>query len=341
MEWTRAELKTQAKRFLKTRYWYALLVGFIACLLGAIGIGTSSPGLSGSSFNFNGGNVSGLNGASLAVFLVIFVVVFTIAIAVALAYTIFVASPILVGHHRWFVNSRRGEPASKIGLLFSLFKKGEYRGSVAGSAWRLLWSFLWGLPYAVFAVPTTLLTGLLAFKSVIAVVEAVASRLGRSVDLSGLTQVQDFLASRLPSTAALLGIMAILVALSLASLVPVVWKAVSYRMTPWILADNPRIGYRRALDLSKEMTHGHVFEILLLALSFLGWYLLARITMPLTCCLPVGPYFLQPYLDATESELYAVLKHGAILHGDCTPEELGYASAPVVGTASAEEGSPA
>jgi len=345
MDWTRAGLKTQAKQYLKTRYWYALLVGFIAALLGAVEIGSGTPGLSGSNFSFNGGETSGMGGGALVVFVVVFVIVFTLIMVAALAYAFFVAGPVLVGHHRWFVNTRRGEPASKIGLIFSLFKKGDYRGSVAGTAWRYLWSFLWGLPYAVVAIPTMLLSGLLVFKTAIEVVEIVATRLGRPIDLSGLTSVQDFISSRLPSTAALLGLLAILTALCVAALIPVIWKSISYRMVPWILADNPRIGARRALDLSKAMTRGHGFEIFLLALSFLGWYLLARVTMILTCCLPLGPYALQPYLDATESELYAALKHDAVLRGDTTPEELGYAvaaaPAPALESVSAEEGTTA
>lgn len=56
---------------------------------------------------------------------------------------------------------------------------------------------------------------------------------------------------------------------SLLLIVPRIIKAISYIMMPFILADNPQIGYDRALKLSMAMTKGHKGAIFVLALSFI------------------------------------------------------------------------
>jgi uncharacterized membrane protein len=87
-------------------------------------------------------------------------------------------------------------------------------------------------------------------------------------------------------------------------------------MVPYILADNPNIGHKRALELSEQMTYGHKLNIFVLELSFLGWYLLGL----LACC--IGIIFVHPYLNATMAELYLVLRQQAIEKNLCTCEEL-------------------
>jgi uncharacterized membrane protein len=95
-------------------------------------------------------------------------------------------------------------------------------------------------------------------------------------------------------------------------------KHYSYGMIPYILADNPTIGARRALKLSKDMTRGHKLDIFVLDLSFLGWYLIGFFA----CC--IGMYAVIPYVHATKAELYDVLKKESVNQGYCTMEELGY-----------------
>ncbi len=80
---------------------------------------------------------------------------------------------------------------------------------------------------------------------------------------------------------------------------PVIIKGYSYRMTPWILADNPQIGYKRALKLSMQLTRGHKWGIFVLDLSFIGWFILGG----LLC--GIGIMFVMPYFQAVQAELYA------------------------------------
>lgn len=99
-------------------------------------------------------------------------------------------------------------------------------------------------------------------------------------------------------------------------IIPGIVKAYSYSMVPYILADNPNIGYDRALKLSMDMTRGYKADIFILQLSFIGWYLLGIVA----CC--IGVLFVNPYYEATVAEAYGFLRKNAIAKGYCTPYEL-------------------
>lgn len=75
-----------------------------------------------------------------------------------------------------------------------------------------------------------------------------------------------------------------------------------YLMVPYILAENPDMKAREALRLSKEMMDGQKWNAFVLGLSFIGWQLLG------TLLWGIGTFFVQPYVDATFAELYAVLR---------------------------------
>jgi uncharacterized membrane protein len=87
-------------------------------------------------------------------------------------------------------------------------------------------------------------------------------------------------------------------------------------MVPYILADNPRIDYRRAVELSNQMTMGYKLDIFILDLSFIGWYLLGALAFG------IGILFVRPYEDTTNAELYLVLRKNALEQGMCAYEEL-------------------
>ena len=102
-------------------------------------------------------------------------------------------------------------------------------------------------------------------------------------------------------------------------IIPGIIKSYAYRMVPYILADNPNIGYSRAVELSNQMTMDQKFDIFVLDLSFLGWYLVG------TLAFFVGVIFVMPYQDATNAELYIKLRDEAIERGICSREELNIA----------------
>lgn len=99
-------------------------------------------------------------------------------------------------------------------------------------------------------------------------------------------------------------------------IIPGIIKSYSYRMVPYILADNPEISGKRAIELSREMTRGQKGSIFMLDLSFIGWYLLGVLA------LFVGTLFVLPYVDSTNAELYLTIREDAINNGLITREEL-------------------
>lgn len=94
----------------------------------------------------------------------------------------------------------------------------------------------------------------------------------------------------------------IIVLWALLFLVPGIIAEYRYCMVPYLLSENPQMSGKRARELSNWMTRDQKWEIFVLDLSFLGWYLLGLL------CLVVGIVFVLPYPNATHAELYVALK---------------------------------
>ena len=90
-------------------------------------------------------------------------------------------------------------------------------------------------------------------------------------------------------------------------IIPGIIKTYEYFMVPYILAENPSLSSKEVFALSKQMTKDEKMSILILELTFIGWYLLCI----LTC--GIGYFFLEPYIQATYAELYQVMREKA--HG--------------------------
>lgn len=80
----------------------------------------------------------------------------------------------------------------------------------------------------------------------------------------------------------------------------------AYRMVPYILAEEPTLPISEAIRRSNSMTNEIKFEIFILDLSFLGWYLLGLIPCGL------GILFVVPYHQATLGKLYVSLAQDSI-----------------------------
>ena len=104
---------------------------------------------------------------------------------------------------------------------------------------------------------------------------------------------------------------------SLLFVIPGIIKAYEYLMVPYILAENPNIDSKRAFQMSRDMMKGEKWDTFVLELSFLGWTLLGV----LAC--GIGSLFVAPYMQATFTELYEVLKYKVISCGQAHPDELG------------------
>ena len=89
---------------------------------------------------------------------------------------------------------------------------------------------------------------------------------------------------------------------SLLFIIPGIMKSYSYSMMYFIIADEPDILASQALEKSKEMMNGHRWELFVLHLSFLGWFLLAG------CTCYIGTLWLTPYMQTTMANFYMNVK---------------------------------
>ena len=104
---------------------------------------------------------------------------------------------------------------------------------------------------------------------------------------------------------------------SLLLVIPGVIKAFSYCMTPYILADCPKVKARDALKISMDMMEGHKWEAFVLLLSFIGWIILSLLTFGL-----VAVFYTTPYMRSTMAVYYQQVREDALRRGVVTPEEL-------------------
>ena len=84
-------------------------------------------------------------------------------------------------------------------------------------------------------------------------------------------------------------------------------KHYSYRMVPYIVAENPDIRPLDAVTLSRKMMDGHKWECFLLDLTFVGWYILGVLSFGI-----IDSVWTVPYHMATLSEYYAHLREETI-----------------------------
>ncbi|MGC9361909.1 MAG: DUF975 family protein [Candidatus Syntrophosphaera sp.] len=89
---------------------------------------------------------------------------------------------------------------------------------------------------------------------------------------------------------------------SLLLIVPGIIASISYSMTFFILAEDPRIEAQEAMRKSKEMMHGHKTEYFMLMLSFIGWFLLSCLTFGL------GFLLLSSYVTMASAIFYNKIK---------------------------------
>ncbi len=88
-------------------------------------------------------------------------------------------------------------------------------------------------------------------------------------------------------------------------IIPGIIKSYEYRMIPYILAENPKMDSREAFRLSREMMKGQKWRSFVLDLSFLGWQILSCFTLGI-----LNVFYVAPYKDNTNVELYSALKDG-------------------------------
>lgn len=86
-------------------------------------------------------------------------------------------------------------------------------------------------------------------------------------------------------------------------IIPGIYKTYQYRMVPYLLAENPKMDYHRAVFLSASMMDGEKWKAFVLDLSFLGWKLLSLLT-----CTILSIVYVTPYQNHTNAGLYIMLR---------------------------------
>jgi len=89
---------------------------------------------------------------------------------------------------------------------------------------------------------------------------------------------------------------------SLLFVIPGIVKSYSYAMTYYIKLDNPSVVGQQAITESRKMMNGHKWELFVLDLSFIGWYIVGAI------CLGIGTLWVIPYHQAARAHFYEELK---------------------------------
>ncbi len=85
---------------------------------------------------------------------------------------------------------------------------------------------------------------------------------------------------------------------SLLLVIPGIIADLRYAMTPYILAEYPELSAGEAIHRSKALMEGHKWELFVLRLTFIGWDLLAALS------LNIGHLWLNPYKNAAEAAFY-------------------------------------
>ena len=81
-------------------------------------------------------------------------------------------------------------------------------------------------------------------------------------------------------------------------IVPGIIAGYRYCLAPYLMAENPNLGIREAVNMSKELMAGNKWRLFCLDLSFIGW----RILRVLTC--GIGDLWLSPYIYAANAAFY-------------------------------------
>lgn len=105
--------------------------------------------------------------------------------------------------------------------------------------------------------------------------------------------------------------------------IPGIVKAIAYSQMIYIVAENPGIPVRKAMNISKVITRGYKADIFFLTLSFVPWFLLSLISFG------AAGLWVLPYYEFTKINAYYFLKQKALKSGvldewDFTGDNAGF-----------------
>ncbi len=106
---------------------------------------------------------------------------------------------------------------------------------------------------------------------------------------------------------------------SLLFVIPGFIKSIEYCLVPYILAENPNISSKRALEISKKAMQGERMNVFRLWLSFF-WIVLL---LSCCCCGNFAAVLIHPWREATMAELWSVIRVKILNYGIASEMEIG------------------
>ena len=100
-------------------------------------------------------------------------------------------------------------------------------------------------------------------------------------------------------------------------IVPGIIAALSYSQVYYVLHDNPQVSCKRAREISYALTDGCKWDLFVLELSFIGWWLLVALTAG------IAFIYVWPYYRTTKAMYYENLKQITLAAGTIQPEDVG------------------
>ena len=85
-------------------------------------------------------------------------------------------------------------------------------------------------------------------------------------------------------------------------IIPGIIKSYAYSQAFYIQQDQDNKDWRYCIDKSQEMMKGHKWDLFVLDLSFIGWYIVGLL------CLGIGVLFVTPYHQMAKANFYLELK---------------------------------
>ena len=192
-----------------------------------------------------------------------FLILLGVILLISILFRLLVHNPLEVGSAYWFTRNREMVMPPVTGAMWQPFRDGRYGKTIGGAFWRDLWLFIWSIP-------------------------AILLQIGLSVYLyftiDGISPILEFRVSepdmplpehmvdRLVAEGFNITVVAGIVAfLCLLWAIVVLIRHYAYRLNRFLLADNPQLGARKALTLSRRLMHGNKGKLFVLDISFIGY----------------------------------------------------------------------
>ncbi len=263
----RSSIKLQAKQQLQGKIWMTFL-----CILVAGLIGGAIGGIPSKVMQYTDSGI-----------------VWFLAWCVYVAVLIFVAMPINVGLTKVYLNVTYGYKPS-LSTLFEPFGK-YYKNSILTPLLVGIFEFLWYIPFFILSV----IISAIAFAGAIYTI---------GEDIMNL-----FLYGDMPGSASIAGVIGAVFGIYLIILllmIPYTIIVNAYAQSTFVLCEYPDMTASQCIAASKAMMKGRKWELFVLNLSFILWYLLVAVTFG------IAIIYVGPYVSVTLANYYHRIKGGYV-----------------------------